>query len=379
MSIKQELMNLFYSFAKHLPVRNRVLFFSYYGVQYGGSPKYISEYIRKNTSIEMVWSFIDVKNHKDYEGKAVHYNGLKHYYYLATSKIIVTDYRMPMEFKKRRDQIYIHTSHGISFALKKVEKDAESKLSIHYVQMAKKDSEQIDYLLAGSDFFHNIVAQAYWYKGTILDTGNPFSDVHFCDMSYANKKVKSYYEIPESAHIVLYAPTFREKRKVNVLDELVHANLLSALSDRFGGNWYLFVTAHLHHKNNSIHNSMGNKTVLVSGYDDIQEIICAADGIITDYSGIMYDAILSYKPCWLFMPDYSEYIETDRELYFRLDQLPFDCSFDSYTLAKHILDFNMGEYKNRIDDFRNSIGIYDDGHASERVGNLIIKLLNNDG
>ena len=48
-----------------LPIRNNKIFlYSYYGSQYGCSPKYISEYIVKNypDKYDIVWAFNDFKS-----------------------------------------------------------------------------------------------------------------------------------------------------------------------------------------------------------------------------------------------------------------------------------------------------------------------------
>lgn len=66
---------------------------------------------------------------------------LKYFYELCTSKVIITNFRTTEIFRKRRGQYYIQTWHS-SLRLKQIEKDAEDKLQLQYIKMAKEDSKK---------------------------------------------------------------------------------------------------------------------------------------------------------------------------------------------------------------------------------------------
>ena len=86
-----------------LPIRNNKIFlYSYYGSQYGCSPKYISEYLVKNypDKYDVVWAFNDIESKKDIEGiRKVKIMSLKYFYELCTSKIVITNFRTTEMFK----------------------------------------------------------------------------------------------------------------------------------------------------------------------------------------------------------------------------------------------------------------------------------------
>ena len=53
------------------PIKNNKIFlYSYYGSQYGCSPKYISEYLVENCTdkYDVVWAFNDIKSKEDIKG-----------------------------------------------------------------------------------------------------------------------------------------------------------------------------------------------------------------------------------------------------------------------------------------------------------------------
>lgn len=137
--MKARLKRLIYFVFRLMAIKkNRVLIFSYYGGNYGGSPKYLSEYFVKNApELEVVWAFTEPEKYADIkEICPVKYSSLKYYYYLSTSAFIITNYRMTTEFVKRKEQRYIQTWHS-SLRLKMIEKDAEGTLPKHYIEMAK--------------------------------------------------------------------------------------------------------------------------------------------------------------------------------------------------------------------------------------------------
>lgn len=92
-----------------LPIRNNKIFlYSYYGSQYGCSPKYISEYIVKNypDKYDVVWAFNNIESKKDIEGiRKVKTMSLKYFYELCTSKVVITNFRTTEMFKKEKISI----------------------------------------------------------------------------------------------------------------------------------------------------------------------------------------------------------------------------------------------------------------------------------
>ena len=55
--------------------------------------------------------------------------------------------------------------------------------------------------------------------------------------------------------------------------------------------------------------------VNVSDYPDMQELLCAADSLITDYSSCIWDYSLLARPCYLFVPDLDEYVNKEQGLF----------------------------------------------------------------
>ena len=372
--IRYRIAAIVYSVFRHLPVKkDRVLLFSYYGEQFGGAPKYIDKYIRKNNELDVVWAFVEPEKYKKrLPGQTiVRYGHTAYYYMLATSGTIITDYRMTAEFEKRPQQRYIQTWHS-SLRLKQIEKDAVDTLPETYVRMAIKDSQQIDVLLAGSKKSKEIFQSAFWYDGVIAETGTPQCDILIHQDQSIREKVLQYYGIPAGSHVAMYAPTFRKNHDTSVYDLDANA-VLKSLYERFGGEWYLLVRLHPHLKNDLSCFTYSERIIQATDYDDVQELLCATDFLISDYSAIMFDYSVTGKPCILYTPDLEEYIAKDRKFYFEMRDLPFDSVRHKEDLAVAIEQFNQARFDKRIKSFRQSIGSYDDGNACRRVIHLIME------
>ena len=371
MSIKNIIKLFIYNFFRIFPLNpNKVLIFSYYGEHYSGSPKYISEYLINNGNYQVVWAFVDINSH-DVNCDAVKYGGIKYYYCLATSGTVITNYRQTPEFKRRKLQKYIQTWHS-SLRLKMIEKDAENTLGSDYIKMAKNDSKQITHLISGSKASTEIFERSFWYDGKIIPTGTPQCDLFFNEdtVEDCKNKVRNHYKIEPNKKIVLYAPTFRNGYKTDAYIK-DFSDLHKAFQKGFNEDFVILARFHPHMIGMIDIMNYDNNVLQATDYDDPQELMCAADVLISDYSAIMFDYAVTKKPCFLYVPDLDNYVKTDRGLYFDIEKLPFVISKDYDELVENVSHFDSENYRIRINEFSKEIGSYDDGKACERVGKII--------
>ena len=109
----------------------------------------------------------------------------------------------------------------------------------------------------------------------------------------------------------------------------------------------------------------------VTSYDDIQELLSISDFLISDYSSLIFDYAMTKRPCFLYTPDVDDYISNDRNLYFDIKELPFISVKNNEELISHIASFDHENYQHKLDEFLKDIGSYEDGHACEKVLELI--------
>lgn len=357
-----------------LPIaKKKIIFVSYYGSRYGCSPKYLSEYIvRTHPEWDVVWAFTHPERY-DIEGvRKVKWMSLRYLYELSTSIVFVTNYRTAESYVKRSKQLYIMTWHS-TLRLKMIEKDAESLLPPNYISMAKADSEKIDLLLSGCRFSDEIFQRAFWYSGKILHSGTPRNDIFFfSDRLNMQKTVRNKLNIEDGVKLLLYAPTFRENKGLSCFN-LDYRALANHLSTTVGGRWQILVRLHPHLLSCSDALLKDSGVIDVTEYDDIQELLLIADMLVTDYSSLMFDFVLTRRPCFLYVPDIDTYMAEERKLYFDIEKLPFPSSRSQEELHGLISNFDTGQYLSETEKFMNNTGSYEDGRASQRVTEYIEK------
>lgn len=356
-----------------LPVdRKKVVISSFYGRGCSDSPKAIAqELLRRNKDLKIVCLCRKNRQGNIPEGITVaSYGTFSRIYHLSTAAVWIDNCRKGAHFKKK-GQFYLQTWHG--FALKRIEADAQQALEPEYPPYARRDSEQIDLIVSGSRHMEQIYQKGFWYDGEVLLTGTPRNDIFFGDTRRISEKVRACLGIPEDRHLVLYAPTFRADHSTDAY-RLDAARLLSACRTRFGGDWTLLVR--LHPSVDALSSGLfaydGVQILDASMYDDIQELLCASDAVITDYSSVMFDFALTGRPCFQFATDIAAY-QKDRDFYFPLGELPFPLAEDNASLEQAILHYDRAEAAERWAQFTEKFGIQEDGGACVRCADLILR------
>ncbi len=357
-----------------LPVNPRkVVFCSYYGRGYSDSPKAIAEaLLSSGEKRKLQWLVKTPEDAKELpQGvEPVPYDSFRRIYALSTAKIWVDNCRKGCRGKKK-SQYYLQTWHG--FALKRIEKDAERALEPAYVQSCKNDSAQCDLIVSGSDFMTKLYQNAFWYDGEVAAFGTPRNDVFFQNTDAVKQKVFAALGLKPTRRLLLYAPTFRVDHSTDAY-KLDVENVLAACEKRFGGCWTALIRLHP----NVAEQSKGlfaydeTRVLDATRYPDMQELLLAADLLITDYSSSMFDYALSGKPCLQFATDVEAY-KTDRNFYFPIDSLPFPLADSNAALCREILAFDEEVYRKRWAAFYKEQGFCEDGQAAKRCADWILQ------
>ena len=347
--------------------RNRILFENFTGKGFGDSPKYIAEKLLEyGDRYELYW-VINKKTKCEFPNqiKAIKLYSIKYFYIMATSKIWISNSRFDQYVVKRKKQFYLQTWHS-PLRLKKIEYDAIENLSNYYKKVMKNDSKNIDLMISGCDFSYNIYRNSFGYSGDIKKIGTPRCDLFFNSekCKIIKEKILDKYGIKKGSKIVLYAPTFR-KGKIDMglfdVEKIFHA-----IDDN---NTILLLRLHPSSKMKFDVNE--SKIIDVSKYPDIQELICANDMMITDYSSCCFDQMIADKPCILYTPDLETYLKKERNLYFDFSELPFPIVKDYNELKICYNNFDRKKYDKNIKRFKKEINLYENGKATYEIVKII--------
>lgn len=362
---------------KAFPLKeDRIVFSSFGGRNYSGNPRVISETIgNQNLNYKCIWLLKKEVQVNDLPNnvKRVDTDSLLSTYYLYTSKFWIDDSRKTIVYRKRKKQIYFQTWHGTP--LKKIEFDAEDKLSSHYLKYAKKDSESITYLLSGNRYSSEKYLSAFRIsKNQLVEIGTPRNDKL---VSEANVQKSDYLDKNEIT--ILFAPTFRNNMDDNGVSQLekLEINLLKeffALRDQklnFMTKFHPNVNQRLANDKKSREYMKKHEVELVDDGIPLENLFENVDVLITDYSSIFFDYALLKKPLILF--NYDEYsYSKERGFYIELGSLPVPVAQNGKMLIQ-IFEEQAQDLLNSSERLLNYVGNFEDGTSTEKVIELMKK------
>ena len=232
----------------------------------------------------------------------------------------------------------------------------------------------IDCMISNSTYLTHKYKNALAYDGKIIEIGYPRNDVlvSFDKREKASKKVKKYYEIDNETKVLMYAPTFRDNVNMDIYNIDFHF-LLKILENKFSSQWKILFRLHPKWAHLSNFLNYGDNVINVSDYEDANELMAACNALITDYSSVMFDFSIMKRPVFLYVPDLRNY-KNERELYFDIDELPYDAAFNNDDLFSKINNFDQQVYEDKLISFFNRIGLCENGKASENVVEIIKSL-----
>ncbi|WP_158558791.1 CDP-glycerol glycerophosphotransferase family protein [Mitsuokella sp. AF21-1AC] len=354
-----------------LPIdKKKILFYPTNG-HYYCNLKYIDKKIAvENEKIKIIW----VKRRADDDSypndiSFCNYHDIKFLYHFFTSSIIIFNNNLPVWVFKRHGQIFINTWHG-GGAYKKIDKGFSKIPNQWKKKRIYRIVNSIDYVVSSCKRFSYVFEKDIGSSMKFLPFGMPRNDIFFDanQMQHAVDLVREKYRIQPDKGIVLYAPTFRDNGMRIDLDV---NRLLSSLQLRFKKSFILLVRSHPHLAKDIFSKVQRRDEVIdVSKYVDMQELLAAADVLITDYSSSIWDFSFTGRPCFIYANDLSSY-KKERNFHTPIDEWPFPLAENNEEMVRNIENFNSDIYKERIFEHHRALGSYENGTASEQIGRLI--------
>lgn len=354
--------------------KNKVFLLNELSCTYGDSLKYIDIYLKKNciNKYEIVFP-IKEGYEKPSEDKIVRPYSFAYFKEILSSGTIITNAGGVSYLPKRKSQKIINTWHG-GGPYKKTSTDVYD--NYWYRKEVQMNCDNIDYILSSCRYFTDIEAKSMGFEAEkCIPVGLPRNDIIFADHQDIVKKVRDFYLIPEGKKFILYAPTFRSSnnqstcKMISNYIDLDIDTILSVLREKYKCDWVLGIR--LHPKLSDI--DMSSLNVLnCTTYPDMQELLCSADAIITDYSSLMWDYSFTYRPVFIYAPDIEQY-EKERGFYMPVSEWPYPIARSNEELKNKILEFNEDQYRKKVKEHHQVSGSYETGNACAQIAELIEK------
>jgi CDP-glycerol glycerophosphotransferase len=353
------------------PLRDSALFSCFGGRQASDSPLAIHrELERRGHDFSMIWAVADHSVAIPPGAQSVVVGSAEYYEALHTSRWLVNNNNFPHYFRKHPGQRYVQTWHGTP--LKRIGRDVPStSLSLSYRALMEREVRDWDVLLAQNAFSATTLPLAFGYQGEVLELGYPRNDLLAMDVdARLRERIRTALGVHPAARLALYAPTWRDNRRTDSRQyALVNHLDLGQVSRAVGDTWTVLVRGHSNTPGLSAWSSYPN-VVDVTDYPDIAELMMVADLLVTDYSSVMFDFVVTGKPIIFLVPDLEEYADRTRGFYLDFREIapgPLLDSTEEVIAALASPSSATGAHSSRYESFRERFAPHDDGHAAERV------------
>ncbi len=368
-----------------LPVKkDKIVFAAFEGDGgFGCNPKYIAEELhRRHPKLRMIWLTHkpnDLKHEFPEYIIPVKDNTFNTAYHLSTAKVWVDNYRKPYGTLKRKTQLYIQTWHA-TIGFKAVGLYRGDAFPLIARLVSEWDSGLADYVLTNSRYCDEVYPKKLLYTGPTLRVGSPRVDPLINDKVKLHELIRKRLKLESDVNLLLFAPTFRggnqkdHKQVTAETPQLDFDCLIAAMEDRFGGNWKVLLRLHpqLAAKMEEMPLLKADPRLIdVSKMPDMSELMGGCDMILTDYSSCAFDAAFAGIPVLLYADDVEEYKQNRGQFMWKREELPFDIAESNAALLENIQSFNEIDYLDRVHDFMMKYEVVEDGHASERIVDLI--------
>jgi CDP-ribitol ribitolphosphotransferase len=176
--------------------------------------------------------------------------------------------------------------------------------------------------------------------------------------------VRRRYAIPADRRVVLYAPTFRGETVTDA--RFAEALDLHRVRDALAGDHVLLVRLHpFIRRDLTIDADLAGFVIDVSDHPDINDLLLAADVLVTDYSSVIFEFALLGRPMVFYAPDLEDY-EGERGFYFDYRTgVPGPVVETSEDVARAIRRGDAD--RARVEAFARWAFDAADGHSTERV------------
>jgi len=357
-----------------LPMKKkRVMFYAHDRKGFTCNPKYVALELVKQygDKAEIIWvsSYPETCEEVKKLGIEVVKSGsTKEFIKYLRAKFFITNDAFPAWALHKPNQKWMNTWHG-AMNYKHIGYDYLMPMSKAKAKLFKTQNRQPDFYLSGSQFFLDDTSVSFRLdKKVFLPTGLPRNDVFFSDYSAIADKVRKHYGIEKGVKTVLFAPTFRVGMKSSTFG-LDFDKICNALSNRFGGKWIVLFRNHNFVKAKANYSG----AIDVSGYYDMQELMCLADVLISDYSSCLYDFCFTGKPSFVYATDVENYMKNERSFAYPIDKWPYSIANSNDSLVKNIVAFDEKSFAENIKEHLIDCGAFDNGSASKQAVDIIKK------
>ncbi len=358
-----------YWFSFFIPKSKKIwVFGAWFGNKYTDNSKALYEYTLNYKEIKAIWLTHNKKVYSELKQKQyrVYYiNSFLGYYYGARARyIFVSTGIHDVNKYVTCSQFIVQLWHGTP--LKKILSD--DKFNLQKKSILKQfifpfNYPKYDLISATSELVKEIYLGAFTSYNEIKVLGYPRNDI-LLENKVPNK------------NIITYLPTHRGEGNGSIAKIFNDFNI-DKLNIELGKlNYTLLIKLHYYDLDQI--NYQNRENINFINYDcDLYDLLARTDILITDYSSVYFDFLLTQRPI-IFAPfDIDEYLSKDRELYFNYEEVtpgPKCYNWEEVISAIKKIVLEGNEFEEELRIINNKFNYYQDKESSKRIFEYISAL-----
>lgn len=301
---------------------NLILYVVYGGQRYDDSPRFVYEYMLKESktnktysNYKHVWAFVnpaDINVSSISSKQMVKIDTFKYYLTAMKAKYWITNSSASrgLNFKKKQT-INVLFQHGTA-GIKKLDAD----LSKGNKSFNLGFDEKFDFIIIQGKKEESILKRAWRLTGeNLYNIGLPRNDELVLSNMEKEIKIKSILNIPPNKKVILYAPTFREYSVDSSLATFLDTPIDFLKWEKIIGDKYVVLLT-AHYEVAKLLNIPKNSNFVINAfkYPYINDLMIVSDILISDYSSIIFDYSILGRPIISYAYDYDKFIQ-ERGIY----------------------------------------------------------------
>ena len=358
---------------EHYPINDKMVFYeSLGGTRMMDSPFAIFDYIVNDNDFKdyiHVWvvnSFQVIPDELRSMNNIIFVkkNSDAYFKYIVSAKYLICNSTFEPYVVRKPDQLYLQTSHGIFY--KTVGRD--SAANPVGVAGSTRNLLQATHIIVPNEYMAEKQPVSYSIKGInygeIARIGYPRIDITLNITDDAQHQIASELGIEPSKKIVLYVPTWRGTKANTKFDSTKLIQDLKMLAQ---------LDVNVIFRGHPISNGLLKEVrlpenIIVPPPEILtNELLGMADIVISDYSSVFFDFLVTERPIIHYLYDLDVYTK-ERGLNLSEDELPGSVAKTSQQLVDAVADkLQNDKPSSHYLAVKNRFCPYDDGRSTERV------------
>lgn len=336
-----------------------------------------------NEKYKIYWFVNDKNLYKDINLKNVHFisyygtttffEKIKILYINIKAKYIIDCNKLV--YKKNKNQKRLYLTHGMPY-----------KAVPEYFNLIGN----ADYILSLSPFFNDTLAKlTHCNTNQIISLGFPRND----DLFSKEKNIKNLFRNKSFEKVILWLPTYRQRTNKDsnlsmkdsfqlglpIIYDIETLKSLNELLKEF--NILLVLKPHPAQDLSLIKAEQLSNFVILTNNDldkeniNLYEFLGQTDGLITDYSSVYYDYLLTDKPIAITTDDLEEYSKVFEFVYdniFDVIKGEYINNFSEFKTFLQNISTGNDIAKNDREKIKKTLHKYNDGNSSKRIYEFLV-------